>query len=160
MSILTLFCKIDAFFLAYAKWQATHCLPETTPQATRGRPRHLHPSEVMTILIAFHQSGDQRFKHFYERHVCVYGCAEFPYLLSYSRCVELKKEVLMLLTVYLQVHLGECSGISFVDSTRLRVCANKRISSHRVFTAHAGRSKTSMGWFYGFKLHLIINEKG
>ena len=66
----------------------------------------------------------------------------------------------MLLTLYLHLNLGACSGISFVDSTRLRVCDNKRISSHRVFAEHAGRSKTSMGWFYGFKLHLLINEKG
>ena len=58
------------------------------------------------------------------------------------------------------LNFGECRGISFVDSTRLRVCDNKRISSHRVFAAHAGRSKTSMGGFYGFRLHLIINEKG
>ena len=161
MKIITLFCKIDDFFLAYEKWQTRHCLPETTPPETRGRPRQLHPSEVMTLLIAFHQSGYRTFKHFYERHVCVYWYAEFPHLVSYSRFVELKKEVLTLLTLYLQVsHLGECSGISFVDSTRLRVCDNKRISSHRVFAEHAGRSKTSMGWFYGFKLHLVINEKG
>ena len=80
--------------------------------------------------------------------------------MSYSRFVQLKKEVLTLLTLYLHAHFGECRGISFVDSTRLRVCDNKRISSHRVFAEHAGRSKTSMGWFYGFKLHLIINEKG
>ena len=114
----------------------------------------------MTILIAFHQSGYRTFKHFYERHVCVYWCAEFPHLVSYSRFVQLKKEVLTLLTIYLHAHFGECSGISFVDSTRLRVCDNKRISSHRVFAERAGRSKTSMGWFYGFKLHLMISEKG
>lgn len=160
MTIITLFCKVDDFFLAYEKWQATHCLPETTPLETRGRPRQLHPSEVMTLLIAFHQSKYRTFKHFYEKHVCVYLCAEFPHLVSYSRFVQLKQEVLTLLTLYLHAHLGECSGISFVDSTRLRVCDNKRISSHRVFAEHAGRSKTSMGWFYGFKLHLIINEKG
>ena len=160
MSILTLFCKIDDFFLLYTQWQATHCLPETTTPETRGRPRQLHPSEVMTILVAFHQSGYRTFKHFYEKHVCVYWRAEFPHLVSYSRFVQLKKEVLMLLTLYLHAHLGECSGISFVDSTRLRVCDNRRISSHRVFAAHAGRSKTSMGWFYGFKLHLLINDSG
>ena len=160
MNIITLFCKIDDFFLLYEKWQATHCLPETTSLETRGRPRQLHSSEVMTILVAFHQSNYRTFKHFYNRHVCVYWRAEFPHLVSYSRFVGLKKEVLMLLTLYLHAHFGECSGISFVDSTRLRVCDNKRISSHRVFTEHAGRSKTSMGWFYGFKLHLIINEKG
>ena len=160
MNIITLFCNIDDFFLAYEKWQTTHCLPETTLAEPRGRPRKLHASEVMTILVAFHQSGYRTFKRFYEKHVCVYWYAEFPYLVSYSRFVQLKKEVLMLLTLYLHAHFGECTGISFVDSTRLRVCDNKRISSHRVFAAHAGRSKTSMGWFYGFKLHLIINEKG
>ena len=69
-------------------------------------------------------------------------------------------EVLTVLTFYLSTHLGTCSGISFVDSTRLRVCDNRRISSYRVFLSEAGCSKTSMGWFYGFKLHLVINEQG
>ena len=114
----------------------------------------------MTIIIAFHQSGYRTFKHFYEKHVCVYWCAEFPNLVSYSRFVQLKKEVLHLLTIFLDVHLGACSGTSFVHSTRLRVCDNKRISAHRVFAEYVGRSKTSMGRFFGFKLHLIINEKG
>ena len=160
MSILTLFCKIDDFFLAYEAYLRQHSLADGQPTETRGRPRRLHPSEVMTLLIAFHQSNYRTFKHFYEKHVCVYWSAEFPHLVSYSRFVGLKKEVLTLLTLYLHTNLGECSGISFVDSTRLRVCDNKRISSHRVFAAHAGRSKTSMGWFYGFKLHLIINDTG
>lgn len=160
MSIVTLFCKIDDFFLAYAAHFAARSLEDGQPTETRGRPRRLHPSEVMTLLIAFHQSKYRTFKHFYEKHVCVYWSAEFPNLVSYSRFVQLKKEVLRLLTLYLHVRLGECSGISFVDSTRLRVCDNKRISSHRVFAAHAGRSKTSMGWFYGFKLHLLINDSG
>ena len=160
MNIITLFCNIDDFFLAYEKWMAAHCLPKETPPETRGHPRKLHPSEVMTILIAFHQSGYRTFKHFYQRHVCVYYRAEFPNLVSYSRFVQLKKEVLTVLTFYLSAHLGTCSGISFVDSTRLRVCDNKRISSHRVFAKEAGCSKTSMGWFCGFKLHLVINDIG
>ena len=160
MDILTLFCEIDDFFLAYERWEATHCLPTDTPLEMRGRPRQLHPSEVMTILIAFHQSGYRTFKHFYQRHVCVCWRAAFPNLVSYSRFVQLKKEVLMVLTFYLSAHLGTCSGISFVDSTRLRVCDNKRISSHRVFAKEAGCSKTSMGWFCGFKLHLVINDAG
>ena len=160
MNIITLFCEIDDFFLAYEKWQATQSLPRATPLETRGRPRRLHPSEVMTLLIAFHESGYRTFKHFYQKHVCVYWCAEFPNLVSYSRFVQLKKEVLEVLTFYLSAHLGTCSGLSFVDSTRLRVCDNKRISSHRVFAGQAERSKTSMGWFYGFKLHLVINGSG
>ena len=154
MSIVALFCKTDDFFLAYEAYWAPRSLEDGNPTETRGRPRSLHPSEVMTILIAFHQSGYRTFKHFYEKHVSVHWCAEFPNLVSYSRFVGLKKEVLTLLMLYLHAHLGECSGISFVDSTRLRVCDNKRISSHRVFAAHAGRSKTSMGWFYGFQTSL------
>ena len=160
MSIITLFCEIDDFFLAYEKWKTRYRLPKTTPPETRGRPRKLHPSEVMTLLIAFHQSGYRTLKHFYEKHVCVYWRAAFPHLVSYTRFVQLEKEVLTLLTFYLSATLGTCSGISFVDSTRLRVCDNKRISSHRVFAKEAGYSKTSMGWFYGFKLHLLLNDKG
>ena len=160
MNIITLFCEIDDFFLAYEKWVSTQCLPEPPPLETRGRPRQLHPSEVMTLLIAFHQSNYRTFKHFYLKHACVYWRAEFPHLVSYTRFVQLKKEVLTLLVSYLSTTLGDCSGVSFVDSTRLRVCDNKRISSHRVFADVAERSKTSMGWFYGFKLHLIINDTG
>ncbi len=160
MRILTLFCKIDDFFLAFEAFLASRSLQDDKPIETRGCPRSLHDSEVITIIIAFHQSGYRTFKHFYEKHVCVYWRAEFPNLVSYSRFVQLKKEVLHLLAIFLIVHKGECSGTSFVDSTRLRVCDNKRISAHRVFAEYAGRSKTSMGWFFGFKLHLIINEKG
>ena len=160
MNIITLFCEIDDFFLAYEKWVSTQCLPEPPPLETRGRPRQLHPSEVMTLLIAFHQSNYRTFKHFYLKHACVYWRAEFPHLVSYTRFVQLKKEVLTLLVSYLSTTLGDSNGVSFVDSTRLRVCDNKRISSHRVFADVAERSKTSMGWFYGFKLHLIINDTG
>ena len=84
MNIITLFCEIDDFFLAHEKWKpATQSLPrETPPLETRGCRRRLHPSEVMTLLIAFHQSGYRTFKHFYQKHVCVYWCAEFPNLVS------------------------------------------------------------------------------
>ncbi len=161
MDIIALFCEVDDFFLAYERWKTTHCLAkEASARETRGRPRRLHPSEVMTLLIGFHQSGYRTLKHFYEKHVCVYWRGEFPHLVSYSRFVRLQAEVLTVWVSYLSATLGECSGLSFVDSTRLRVCDNKRISSHRVFAAEAERSKTSMGWFYGFKLHLSITEKG
>ena len=160
MSIVSLFCEIDDFFMMYETHLSTPCLRDTPPEP-RGRPRRLHPSEVMTILIAFHQSKYRTFKHFYLKHVCVYYRAEFPELVSYSRFVQLKKEVLRLLTVYLSTRTGTCSGISFVDSTRLRVCDNKRISSHKVFAQKVSeRGKTSRGGFYGFKLHLILNDTG
>ncbi len=138
MGIIALFCEVDDFFLAYERWKTTHCLAkETSAPETRGRPRCLHPSEVMTLLIGFHQSGYRTLTHFYEKHVCVYWRGEFPHLVSYSRFVRLQAEVLTVWVSYLSATLGDCSGLSFVDSTRLRVCENKRISSHRVFAAYA-----------------------
>lgn len=85
---------------------------------------------------------------------------EFPDLVSYNRFVELMKDAVVPLAVYLETRKAECSGISFVDSTSLAVCHNRRIHSHQVFRGFAGRGKTSVGWFYGFKLHLAINHLG
>ena len=85
MDIVALFCPTDDFFLAYEAYLAPRSLQDGKPTENRGRPRNLHPSEVMTILIAFHQSKYRTFKHFYEKHVCVYWRAEFPHLVSYSR---------------------------------------------------------------------------
>ena len=56
--------------------------------------------------------------------------------------------------------MGKCTGISFVDSTPLRVCRTQRIHIHKTFKGIAQRGKCSMGWFFSFKLHLICNEKG
>ena len=139
MRIVSLFCDIDDFFLMYEAYICEHCLPREAGSETRGRP-----SEVMTLRIAFHQSNYRTFKHFYQRHVCVYWCAEFPHLVSYSRFVRLKKEVLTLLGFHLRTRLGECRGVSFVDSTRLRVCENRRIASHRVFAGVADFFKLTL----------------
>ena len=160
MSMITLFCEIDDFFLALLKHQAEYHLQQAEPPETRGRPRSLHPSEIMTILIGFHQSTYRTFKDYYQRHVCVYLRWAFPNLVSYTRFVELKKEVLACLSLYLYTRLGSCDGISFIDSTKLPVCHNRRIPSHRVFAKEAERGKTSIGWFYGFKLHLVISSTG
>ena len=62
---------------------------------------------------------------------------------------------------YLQYLMqGNCTGISYIDSTSLAVCDNHRINRHKVFADTAGRGKSSMGWFFGFKLHAIINHQG
>ena len=85
---------------------------------------------------------------------------EFPGLLSYTRCVALIPQALMPLCVYLQSRYGENTGIAFMDSTTWVVCHNRRIHSHKVFRQLAKRGKNSMGWFYGFKLHLVVNDRG
>jgi hypothetical protein len=114
----------------------------------------------MTILILFQQSGYRTFKGFYTQHVQTRLRAEFPQLVSYVRFVALTPRVLLPLAVYLQTQFGACMGISFIDSTSLSVCKNARIAQHRVFRVDARRGKTSVGWFYGFKLHLVVNDRG
>ena len=85
----------------------------------------------------------------------------FPKHLSYNRFVELMSSTIVPLTVYIiSGRLGKCSGISFIDSTSIDVCHNKRISRNKVFEDIARIGKTTSGWFYGFKLHLTINDKG
>jgi Transposase DDE domain len=77
---------------------------------------------------------------------------EFPGLVSYNRFVEFERDALVPLSAYLQTKRGVCTGISFIDSTKLAVCENLRTPQHRQFTGIAARGKTTLGWFYGFKL--------
>jgi hypothetical protein len=126
----------------------------------RQRRRSLSLSEIMTILVSFHQQSYRNFKHFYEKHVSVYWRQAFPGLPSYQRFVDWMPSSLMPLCVYLKQCFGTCSGISFIDSTSKKVCHNRRISSHRVLENLAARGKTSVDWFFGFKLHIVVNEHG
>ena len=156
MDILPLFCDIDDFCLLFEpRWQAR--LIDTRQ---RHRPSALCLSEVMTIIVLFHASGYRNFKAYYTEHVMKQYVWAFPRLVSYQRFVELMPSALVPLCGYLQSRKGRCSGISFIDSTALKVCHNRRIHSHQVFEGYARRGKTSVDWFYGFKLHLVINDCG
>ena len=118
-------------------------------------------SEVITIMVLFHFGAFRNLKHFYQHYVQAHLVAEFPKTVSYNRFVELSHKVCMPMTMFLKTCcLGDCTGISFVDSTPIRACKNKRISRNKVFEGIATTGKSTMGWFYGFKLHLIINDKG
>jgi Transposase DDE domain len=157
MSLLELFCNVDDFMLSFAPHLKTMQL---AAGKQRERAGQLCASEVMTILIHFHQSHYRTFKAYYTEHVQVHLSSEFPHLVSYQRFVALMPSVLVPLLAYLHSRYGACTGISFIDSTSLQVCDPKRISQHRVFATDAKRGKTSMGWFYGFKLHLAVNDRG
>lgn len=150
-----LFCDVDDFCMHFEPvWRQRQIADHR-----RKRSRRLTPSEIMTILIAFHASNARTFKHFY-LNLRSQNKAEFPDLVSYGRFVELMPTVLVPMTAYLQSRFGEVTGISFVDSTKLAVCGNKRISRNRVFAGIAKLGRSTMGWFFGFKLHLVINERG
>jgi len=157
MSLLELFCDVDDFWL---RFEPQCKADQLKASKQRERAGQLCPSEVMTILIHFHQSHYRTFKAYYTEYVQVHLTSEFPRLVSYTRFVALSPQMMIPLLAYLQSRYGDCTGISFIDSTSLEVCDPKRISGHHVFAADARRGKTSMGWFFGFKLHLAVNDRG
>ena len=156
-SLLELFCDIDDFCQTFVpQWNQQRL---THGEQQRQRTRQLCLSEVMTILVYFHQSSYRCFKHYYLKHRSVLVDA-FPALVSYSRFVQWMPTTLIPLCVYLMGRRGQQTGISFIDATSLAVCHPRRIASHKVFKQLAKLGKTSTGWFYGFKLHLVINDRG
>lgn len=157
-SLEELFCSVDDFCQVFEpQWLAQQL---TSGLATRQRSRSLCLSEIMTLLISFHQSHYRNFKQFYLKQVCIHWQEAFPELVSYQRFIEWTPSTLIPLCVYLKSCLGQCTGISFIDATSLKVCHNRRIAGHQVFDELAARGKTSVGWFFGFKLHLVVNEHG
>ena len=158
MSLLELFVSVDDFCQIFLPVWEQKLMSNGSKK--RRRTGQLSISEIMTIIIYFHQSRYRNFKAYYTEHVCKYLRREFPNLVSYERFVILMPSVLGPLSAYLKSLYGSCSGISFIDSTALEVCDNHRIHQHKVFLGLAERGKGSMGWFYGLKLHLVIIDRG
>lgn len=158
LDLLTLFCDIDNFCQLFLP--AWHRQRLSSGERKRRRATGLCASELMTILVHFHQSQYRCFKAYYLNEVRRHLRAEFPGLPSYTRVVAMMPSVLVPLCAYLQQHKGAVTGIAFIDATSIVVCHNRRIYSHKVFKKLARRGKTSVGWFYGFKLHLVINDRG
>lgn len=161
--VTEIFCMADDFCKIYEKFIKVNGLSPKRDRRKREyhREPRLSDAEVMTIMILFHFSGYKCLKHFYSDYVCAHMRHLFPTPVSYNRFTELERKVSVPMVLFLKKCLmGRCTGISFVDSTALRVCRNQRIHLHRVFRGLAQRGQCSMGWFYGFKLHLVCNEKG
>lgn len=158
MNVDELFCAVDDFCQDFIPdWQRRQL---SSGERKRCRDGRLTPSEIMTIIIHFHQSQYRNFKAYYLLYVCPHLKGAFPNLVSYTRFVALMPSVLLPLCVYLNTRQGAATGLAFIDATAIIVCHNRRIYSHKVFKKLARRGKTSMGWFYGFKLHLIVNDQG
>ena len=130
--ITKIFSMADDFCKIYDKFIKVNGLGPRRDRRKRNyhRAPKLSDSEVITIMILFHFSGYKCLKHFYTGYVLPHMRHMFPNPVSYNRF------------------------------TALRVCRNQRIHLHRVFRGLAQRGQCSMGWFYGFKLHLVCNEKG
>jgi IS5 family transposase len=153
-----IFCEIDDFCKAFYPEFERNLLPEG--RCVRQRSGAMCASEIITILVLFHLSHYRDFKNFYLTEVARSRRSDFPNLLSYHRFVEIEGRHLAALCVFLTQKTGDQTGFYYIDSTPLAVCHNKRIHKHKTFADIARRGHTSMGWFYGFKLHVVINNKG
>lgn len=154
--ITEIFCLVDEFCKEYDDIVDNHLLGNRAK-----RPSILSKSEVITISILFQLSGFRTFKHFYLSYVQKHMKDDFPNTVSYNRFTELVGQNLMPMSLFLKTCcLGDCTGISFIDSTPIRVCKSKRIRNNKVFKGIATTGKSTMGWFHGFKLHILINDKG
>ena len=154
--LLAIFCDVDDFCKDYESYCEHHLLMDKEKIIPK---TSMSLSEIMTIIIYFHLSNQRTFKWYYIKFVGTVLRPYFPRQVSYNRFVEIMKMSIVPLTLYLMKYrVGKCTGINFIDSTTLDVCDSHRISSHKVFSGLAQRGKSSMGWFYGFKLHLIIND--
>jgi hypothetical protein len=158
MDTVTVFCAIDDFCQWFEPgWEQR--LMELAPKRRRRRAG-LCLSEVMTSVVEFHLSGYRTFKDDYLGQVLKYQRPDFPGWVSYNRFVELLPGTRVPLCCFLVSRFGRCSGISFIDSTKMSVCHTRRIGSHKVMAEFAARGKTRVDWFYGFKLHRVINDPG
>lgn len=154
-----IFFEVDNFCKIFEKEWSKYLLEVETNKSKRGCLMSL--SEIMTIVIYFHLSNYRTFKSYYLEHVSKCLKKEFPNRLSYNRFVEVQQQTIIPLLIFLKkLRMGKCSGISFVDSTKLKVCDNRRINQHKVFDGLANRGKDSVDWYYGFKLHLVTSEIG
>lgn len=160
--IISVFYDIDNFCIELKKFFEHYIIPCNGKTQSFEPPSALSLSELMTICVMFHLSGYRTFKWYYTKLIQKQYRKFFPKLVSYNRFVELMPYAAMPLTLFMHSISSNfpCTGISFVDSTTLNVCDSHRISQHKVFQGIAQRGKSSTGWFYGFKLHLIINDCG
>lgn len=158
MDMTLLFCDIDDFVKALNQ-KVDSNLMITRGKSRRGSEARMHLSELMTIIVLYHTSGFKNFKTFYH-YVREQRRCDFPSLLSYSRFVEWIPYTMIPLGHFLRSKLAPSTGINFIDSTSISVCKNIRIPRNKVFKGIATRGKTSMGWFFGFKLHIVVSDKG
>ena len=159
--ITEIYFIIDEFCKELEKNKEVPLLSNENALKRRNRKCKLSDSEVICILILFHLSGFRKLKTFYIYFVKIHLKSEFPETVSYNRFVELQQKALLPMALFLKTCcLGDCTGVSFIDSTPLRVCHIKREKQHKTFKGIAQKGQCSIGWFFGFKLHLISNDKG
>lgn len=157
--LLDMFCRIDDFCNEFDQ-HAEDCLLRGPNSGKRGPRCGLITSEIMTILLMFHHVRFRDFKTFYTQYVERHWQSAFPGLPSYSRFISIMKQAIFPMTLFAQLNTGKRTGIYYIDSSCLPACHLNRSKRHKTFESIAQYGRTSIGWFFGLKLHVVINERG
>ena len=155
--LISTFCRVDDFCIVYKKHLKRKQIGKQNNRQY-GCKAKLSTSEIMTILIMFQITHYRNFKSYYNEFISIYWKEYFPTIPSYNRFVEIIPQALAPLTCFVTSHKREHTGVYYIDATKLPVCHGLREKRHRVFDGLAGKSKTSTGWFFGLKLHLVVNN--
>lgn len=156
--LVEIYVNCDDFFKYFLK---TYNQQQIGKNQKATRSPSLSPSEIMSICIYYHMSGYKNFQYYYQDIVLKHLQNDFPQIVSYPRFIALMPRVFPLLVLYLNLYrIGEETGIYYADSKKLPVCDNRRIYQNKVFKGIADRGKSSTGWFYGFKVFLVVNQYG
>ena len=155
--LVEIYYAVDEFLIKFMPYMEKHLL--TTSDRKPTRTCSLNLSEIMTILIAFHVIGFRNFKLYYI-YLQQFHSNDFGKLVSYSRFITLVQRTVVPFYFFSQSLSKTKTGCYFMDSTAIKVCNTKRAYSHKVFKSIATKGKTTTGWFYGMKLHLIVNDLG
>ena len=155
--LVEIFCEVDDFCKVFRKQYEEHLLGEGP--GPQGPEPGLCDSEIITILLILHNSGFKHLKGFYNSPWGAVLRQDFPGMPCYERFVSVQKPAFAALAFFTLSRMGQRRGVYYIDSTALPVCHNRRINRHKTFTELAARGKTTMGWFFGFKLHLVFNHQ-
>ena len=155
--IVALYVCIDDFSKIYEEWERKKLIGKTKNRKREGK---FSMSEQLLIVILYHLEGFKNFKYYYKYAVEIKYKSLFKEVLCYDRFIQIMPKLLVALSILLQCLFGEARGIYFLDATKLSICHGRREKRNKVFGKIAEKGKTSMGWFFGFKLHMIINDVG
>lgn len=157
LSTTALFCCLDDFARLFEDWEQHQLIPTGRKRRRTGK---LCLGEMLFVMVLFHLSPFKDFKHFWIHGVEHKYRDCFGDLPSYGRFVALMPRLFAPFCVLIHSLSGDKTGIYIADSTKLAVCANPRISRNRTFKGLAARGHATMGWFFGFKLHVVMNHHG
>lgn len=157
--LIEIFIAADDFCQDFQRWLDTKPKVEFKPPRFEGR---MEVSEILSIIVFYHYSGYKCFQYYYEQQVQTELTSHFPNQVSYKRFLQLisKSTVHLFAFSKWMTLTSEATSIYYIDSKKLPVCHNRRIHNHKVFKDIAERGKTSTGWFYGLKVHMVINNLG